>query len=41
MSYLALLADTENILLEPSALAGMTGPIHLTTQGVPRKKLLI
>ena len=35
---LALLADTENILLEPSALAGMTGPIHLTTQGVPLKK---
>lgn len=31
---LALLADTENILLEPSALAGMTGPIHLTRQGV-------
>lgn len=29
---LALLADTENILLEPSALAGMTGPIHLTKQ---------
>ncbi|MGB3101354.1 MAG: D-serine ammonia-lyase [Psychrobacillus psychrotolerans] len=35
---LALLADTENILLEPSAVAGMTGPIHLTTQGVPLKK---
>ena len=31
---LALLADTENIPLEPSALAGMTGPIHLTKQGV-------
>ena len=31
---LALLADTENILLEPSALAGMTGPIHLTRKGV-------
>lgn len=31
---LALLADTENILLEPSALAGMTGPIHLTKKGV-------
>lgn len=26
---LALLAETENILLEPSALAGMTGPMHL------------
>ena len=31
---LALLADTEKILLEPSALAGMTGPIHLAKQGV-------
>lgn len=31
---LTLLADTENILLEPSALAGMTGPVHLTKQGV-------
>lgn len=31
---LALLADTESILLEPSALAGMTGPVHLTKQGV-------
>ncbi|QUG39972.1 D-serine ammonia-lyase [Psychrobacillus sp. INOP01] len=31
---LALLADTENILLEPSALAGMIGPIHLAKHGV-------
>jgi len=31
---LALLADKENILLEPSALAGMTGPIHLAKKGV-------
>ncbi|MEK3979326.1 D-serine ammonia-lyase [Psychrobacillus sp. FSL K6-2836] len=31
---LVLVADTENILLEPSALAGMTGPIHLAKQGV-------
>ncbi|MFJ7825762.1 D-serine ammonia-lyase [Psychrobacillus sp. NPDC096623] len=35
---LALLADTENILLEPSALAGMTGPIHLTKEGVSLQK---
>ena len=32
---LALVADTENILLEPSALAGMTGPIHLSKSGTP------
>ncbi|WP_277587296.1 D-serine ammonia-lyase [Psychrobacillus antarcticus] len=32
---LGLLADTENVRLEPSALAGMTGPIHITKQGVP------
>lgn len=31
---LTLLADTENILLEPSALAGMTGPIQLKKLGV-------
>ncbi|WP_391206304.1 D-serine ammonia-lyase [Psychrobacillus sp. L4] len=30
---LALLVDTEKIQLEPSALAGMTGPIHLAKQG--------
>ncbi|KQL37511.1 MULTISPECIES: D-serine ammonia-lyase [Bacillaceae] len=30
---LALLVDTEKIQLEPSALAGMTGPIQLATHG--------
>ncbi|MFJ8065852.1 D-serine ammonia-lyase [Psychrobacillus sp. NPDC096426] len=34
-TLLALLADTEKIHLEPSALAGMTGPIHLAGNGVP------
>ncbi|MEK4484096.1 D-serine ammonia-lyase [Psychrobacillus sp. FSL H8-0484] len=29
-TLLTLIADTEEIQLEPSALAGMTGPIHLT-----------
>lgn len=33
-TLLALLADTEQIYLEPSALAGMTGPIHLASAGV-------
>lgn len=31
---LTMLADTEKIQLEPSALAGMTGPIHLVKQGM-------
>ncbi|MFJ5771188.1 D-serine ammonia-lyase [Psychrobacillus sp. NPDC093180] len=33
-TLLALFADTEQIYLEPSALAGMTGPIHLASNGV-------
>lgn len=32
-TLLAMLTDTENIQLEPSALAGMTGPIHLAKNG--------
>ncbi|WP_313894318.1 D-serine ammonia-lyase [Psychrobacillus sp.] len=34
---LAILADTEKIQLEPSALAGMTGPIHLAKHEVGLK----
>lgn len=34
---LALLTDTEKIQLEPSALAGMTGPIHLAKNGTNLK----
>ena len=36
-TLLALLHDTEKIQLEPSALAGMTGPIHLAENGVNLK----
>lgn len=36
-TLLALLADTEKIYLEPSALAGMTGPIHLAENEVNLK----
>ncbi|TQR17784.1 D-serine ammonia-lyase [Psychrobacillus soli] len=36
-TLLALLADTEKIQLEPSALAGMTGPIHLAKNEINLK----
>lgn len=36
-TLLALLADTEKIYLEPSALAGMAGPIHLAENEVNLK----
>ncbi|WP_144510565.1 D-serine ammonia-lyase [Bacillus sp. FJAT-22090] len=35
---LSLLTDTEKIQLEPSALAGMLGPIHLTKNDIDLKK---
>ena len=36
---LTLLADTEGIRLEPSALAGMTGPIQVIRNEVPKANL--
>lgn len=36
---LTMLADTEDIRLEPSALAGMTGPIQVIRNGLPKADL--